>query len=160
MKETGLKIRTFPDPILTTAVKPVREITESHRRLLTRMARIMYEVSGVGLAAPQVGIEEAMFVADSGAGEGLFKLINPKVVKQDGEQSMEEGCLSVPGFGIKIKRAKRVTVEALDENAKPIIIDAEGLLAAVFQHEIDHLNGRLIVDYAAAAAKSKLRKNL
>lgn len=146
MKETMLKIRTLPDPVLTKGTKPVKEITEQHRKLLSQMARLMYELSGVGLAAPQVGIEDAMFVADAGTGRGLFKLINPKLIKQEGEQCIKEGCLSVPGAEIKVKRARKVIVEAFDENAKPVLIEAEDLLAAVFQHEIDHLNGRLIVD--------------
>ena len=158
MKETALKIRTLPDSVLTKGTRPVKEITESHRRILVQMARLMYEVSGIGLAAPQVGIEEAMFVAD--AGTGLFKLMNPKIIKHDGEQAIEEGCLSVPGVGVKVKRARRITVEALDENGKSIVIEAEVLLATVFQHEIDHLNGKLIIDYAVKLDKSKLRKNL
>lgn len=147
MKETILKIRTLPDPILTKGTNSVKEITEHHRKLLSQMARLMYELSGVGLAAPQVGIEDAMFVADTGTGTGLFKLVNPKIVRQEGEQCREEGCLSVPGAGIKVKRAKKITLGALDENGKPVLIEAEDLLAAVFQHEIDHLNGKLIIDY-------------
>lgn len=146
MKEIVLKIRVFGDPILIKTAKQVGEITDYHRKLLSEMARLMYEVSGVGLAAPQIGIGECLIVVD--AGSGLYKLINPRIVKKEGAQSTEEGCLSVPGVSVKVERAKKVVVEALDEESKKVTIEAEDLLACVFQHELDHLNGRLIVDYS------------
>lgn len=145
MEGTELKIRTIGDPVLTKKARPVKEITNYHRKTLSEMARLMYSISGVGLAAPQVGISESMIVVD--AGTGLYKLINPKIVKSRGRQIMEEGCLSVPGIGVKVKRAKSVVVKAEEDNGKPVEIEAEDLLACVFQHEIDHLNGRLIIDY-------------
>ncbi len=159
MEKTALKIRTIGDKVLREKAKPVEGITDEHRCLFSEMARLMYEVSGVGLAAPQVGASEALIVVDIGSG-GLYKLANPKITKQQGRQSMEEGCLSVPGVSIKVRRAKKVSLEALDDSGKPVCIEAEGLLACVFQHEIDHLNGKLIVDYASLIQKIRLKKKL
>lgn len=154
MQETELKIRRLGDPVLRKGVKAVKDIGDCQRKVLSQMARLMYAVSGVGLAAPQIGLSEAMFVADIGM--GLYKLINPRIIKKEGSQVNEEGCLSVPGVGVQIKRAKKVVVQAQDETGKPVVIEAEGLLACVFQHEIDHLNGKLIVDYA----KKKIAKKI
>ncbi len=145
MKETELKIRKAGEPVLRNGVKQVKEVTDYHRKKLSEMARLMYEVYGVGLASVQVGLDEAMITVD--AGSGLYKLINPKIVKQPGSQASVEGCLSVPGESRKIKRAKSVVVQALDEDGKPIKIEADGILACVFQHELDHLNGKLIIDH-------------
>lgn len=158
MTETGLRIRLFGDPELRRKARIVNQITQNHRDILSEMARLMYANSGIGLAAPQVGINETMIVADTGS--GLYKLINPKIVKKEGYQVMEEGCLSIPGVCIKVKRAKKVWVEAQDENAKPFKIEAEDLLACIFQHEIEHLRGRLIVDYASFFERLKISKKL
>jgi len=158
MPETKLKIRLLGDPVLRKASKSVRQITEEHSRILSQMAQLMYDNSGIGLAAPQVGINESMIVADIGS--GLYKLINPRVVEREGRQAIEEGCLSVPGICLKVKRAKQVLVEGQDENGKPVSIEAQDLLACVFQHEIDHLKGRLIVDYASFLEKLKMSKKL
>lgn len=117
---------------------------------------MMYDASGVGLAAPQIGISKALVVIDDG--NGLYKLANPRIVQGSGWYTQEEGCLSVPGVGIKVRRWKSIVVEALDEDGKKIVIKAEGLLARVFQHEIDHLNGKLIVDHASLIEKLKYRK--
>ncbi|MCX5701833.1 MAG: peptide deformylase, partial [Candidatus Omnitrophica bacterium] len=100
MKETALKIRLFGDPVLRKKAKAVNQVTEVHRNILSEMARLMYASSGIGLAAPQVGINERMIVADIGS--GLYKLINPKIVKKEGHQILEEGCLSIPGICIKV----------------------------------------------------------
>jgi len=156
MSETKLRIRRLGDTILRKKAKEIKTITASHAEILNTMAQLMYESSGIGLAANQVGINESMMVADIGL--GLYKLINPKIVKREGWQSMEEGCLSVPGISVKVKRAKRVKVLAIDENAKPIAIEAEGLMACVFQHEIDHLKGKLIIDYASFFKRWKIKK--
>ena len=156
MSETKLRIRRLGDTILRKKAKEIKTITASHAEILSKMAQLMYESSGIGLAANQVGINESMMVADIGL--GLYKLINPKIVKREGWQSMEEGCLSVPGISVKVKRAKRVKVLAIDENAKPIAIEAEGLMACVFQHEIDHLKGKLIIDYASFFKRWKIKK--
>lgn len=144
--------------MLRKKAKRVKEITPSHRDLLSKMAQLMYSQSGVGLAAPQAGFSESMVVVDIGT--GLYKLINPKIVKKTGRQSMEEGCLSVPGVSIKVKRAEKVTLRAQDEDSRPFAIEAEGLLACVFQHELDHLDGRLIIDYASLADKLKIKNKL
>jgi peptide deformylase len=156
MDETALRIRVLGDPVLRKNAKPVKEINKARRDILSRMSQLMYDASGVGLAAPQVGINEAMLVADIGS--GLYKLVNPKIIKKSGRQALEEGCLSVPGVCVKVKRAKKIIVEALDENAKPITIEAQDLLACVFQHEIDHLYGKMIVDYASLLKRVEIRK--
>jgi peptide deformylase len=158
MNEIALKIRLFGDPGLRKKAKPVKEITSGHSDILSQMAQLMYAGSGIGLAAPQVGIHEAMIVVD--IGRGLYELINPKIVRKEGQQVMEEGCLSLPGICLKVKRAKKVLVQAQDEFAKTLTIEAEGLLACVFQHEIDHLKGKLIVDYASLFEKLKIKKKL
>ncbi len=158
MKETALKIRVLGDAVLRKKAHPVKEVTLRHKEILGSMSRIMYEVSGIGLAAPQVGLDEAMIVVDIGA--GLYKLINPRITRRWGSQALEEGCLSVPGVCIKVKRAERVLVKALDENGAPFTLEARGLLACVFQHEVDHLKGKLIVDYANFIDKLKISKKL
>jgi len=158
MKETELKIKILGEPVLRNKVALVREITDYHLKLLSSMARTMYSAKGVGLAAPQVGISESLIVVDAGC--GLYKLINPKIMKKEGSQVSEEGCLSIPGAVIKVKRANKIVLEALDPEGKLVKIEAEGLLACVFQHEIDHLEGKLIVDYASFFDKLKLRKKL
>ena len=134
------------------------EVTADHARVLSQMAQFMYDSGGVGLAAPQVGISQAMIVVD--AGSGLYKLINPRILRRQGTQVLEEGCLSVPGVCLKIKRAKSIVLKAQDENGQNLKIEARDLLACVFQHEIDHLRGRLIVDYASMVEKLKLKRRL
>jgi len=158
MKETALRIRLFGEPGLRKKAGPVKEITPGHSDILNKMAQLMYAGAGIGLAAPQIGINEAMIVVDIGS--GLYKLINPKIVKRQGHQIMEEGCLSLPGISIKVKRPKKVLINAQDESAKSVTIEAENLLACVFQHEIDHLKGKLIVDYASFFEKLKIKKKL
>jgi len=154
MSETGLKIKKFPDPVLRKKAKPVKAVSGEHAALLSKMARLMYESKGVGLAAPQVGVSEALIVVD--AGSGLYKLVNPKILKKEGSQVNDEGCLSVPGVYIKVKRARKITVSALDETSKPVKFEAQDLLACAIQHEIDHLYGRIIVDYASFFRKMAL----
>ncbi len=158
MNETALKIRLFGDPALRKKSEPVKAVSEDCRNILSVMSRLMYAEGGIGLAAPQVGINKTMIVVD--IGQGLYKLINPEIVKRQGRQSMEEGCLSVPGVCVKVKRARKVLVKALDESAKPVTIEAEDLLACVLQHEIDHLKGKLIVDYASFFEKIKIKNKL
>jgi len=153
-----LKVRLLGEPVLRKKSRPIKRITAAHRDILSKMARTLYESSGIGLAAPQVGINEAMIVVD--IGKGLYKLINPKIIKKEGFQVMEEGCLSLPKVCIKVKRAKKILVKAQDEDAKHICIEAEDLLACVLQHEIDHLKGKLIIDYASFWDKLKLRNKI
>ncbi|MFH1191173.1 MAG: peptide deformylase, partial [Candidatus Omnitrophota bacterium] len=120
--------------------------------------KAMYDDSGIGLAAPQIGISAQLIVLD--IGEGLYKLINPKIIKKQGKQLISEGCLSVPGVCIKVKRAKWVWVRAKDENNRCIEIKAQGLFACVLQHEIDHLKGKLIIDYASFLEKLRIKRKL
>lgn len=158
MEEIALRIRVYGDAALRRKASPVKKITKYHRAILSQMARLMYAESGVGLAAPQVGFDEAMLVVDIGS--GLYKLVNPRIVRKEGTQSLEEGCLSVPGVCIKVKRAKNVIIQAQDEDARPVSIEAGDLLACVMQHEIDHLHGKLIVDYASLFKKIAIKKKL
>ncbi|PIP19089.1 MAG: peptide deformylase [Candidatus Omnitrophica bacterium CG08_land_8_20_14_0_20_41_16] len=150
----GLRIRVLGDPVLRKRSLLVKEVTFHHRDALSQMAQLMYESNGLGLSAPQVGINEMMIVVDIGS--GLYKLINPKIVEASGSQVNTEGCLSIPGACIKIKRSQRVKIKAQDNFGKPLNIQAEGLLACVFQHEIDHLKGKLIVDYVSFLEKLKI----
>jgi peptide deformylase len=158
MSETALKIRLYGDPVLRKKASSVRKITSGHQDILASMAQVMYADAGVGLAAPQVGISEAMIVAD--VGTGLYKLINPRMVKKEGSQQLEEGCLSIPGVCVKVRRARKVQIQAQDDSGKHVTIEAEGLLACVLQHEIEHLRGKLIVDYASFIEKLKMKKRL
>lgn len=158
MPETRLEIRVFGDPVLRKKAKPVKKVTPGDREILSLMAQSMYEGGGIGLAAPQVGISSQLIVAD--IGQGLYKLVNPMVVKSSGKQAIQEGCLSVPGVCIKVKRARQVWVEALDENGDPVKLEAKDLLACVLQHEIDHLKGKLIIDYASLMEKLRIKKRL
>ena len=158
MPETKLKIKVFGDSVLRKIAKPVRRITDEHRRVLSQMAKAMYDVSGIGLAAPQVGVSTQLIVVD--IGEGLYKLVNPEIVKSQGCQSISEGCLSVPGVCIKVKRAKQVWMQAQDENSCCVEIEAKDLFACVLQHEIDHLKGKLIIDYASFLEKLRIKRKL
>ncbi len=158
MKETELNLRIIGDPVLRKRAKQVKDIDARIRNILSKMSRVMYDSKGIGLAAPQIGVEESMIVVD--IGQGLFKLVNPRIIKREGQQAIEEGCLSVPGVLIKIPRAKEIIVEACDENAKKICFEAKDLLACVIQHEIDHLHGKMIIDYAPLSSKSKIIKKI
>ena len=158
MPETKSKIKIFGDPVLRKKAKPVGKITSEHREILSQMAKSMYEYSGIGLAAPQIGISSQLIVVD--IGEGLYKIINPKIVRRQGFCAITEGCLSVPGISIKVKRSKRVWVEAKDENNNPLKIEAKDLFACVLQHEIDHLRGKLIPDYASFLEKIRIKRKL
>ncbi|MDD5128906.1 MAG: peptide deformylase [Candidatus Omnitrophica bacterium] len=158
MPETKLKINIFGDSVLRKKAKPVKEVTAEYRKVLSLMSQSMYEHSGIGLAAPQIGMSVRLIVVD--IGEGLYKLVNPKIVKRQGSQAIQEGCLSVPGASVKVKRSRQVWVEALDENNRPLRLEARDLFACVLQHEIDHLEGKLIVDYASFLQKLKIRKKL
>jgi len=158
MPETRLKINIFGDSILRKKARLVKEVTVEYRKALSLMAQSMYEHSGIGLAAPQVGMSVRLIVVD--IGEGLYKLVNPKIVKRQGTQAIQEGCLSVPGACVKVKRSRQVWVEATDENNHPVKIEARDLFACVLQHEIDHLEGKLIVDYASFLEKLRIKRKL
>ena len=140
------QIRTIGDEILTKPCKPVKEMNERTIELIEDMFETMYESNGCGLAAPQVGVLKRIVVID--VGEGPIVLINPQIIESSGEQTGEEGCLSVPGkFGI-VTRPDRVKVRAFDENMNEFEMEGEGLLARAFCHELDHLDGKLYVELA------------
>jgi len=144
--------------VLRKKAKAVLKVTPEHRQALSQMSRVMYAENGIGLAAPQIGISQAMIVVD--IGKGLYKLINPKVIKKEGQQVLQEGCLSVPGVSIKVKRARKILLKAQDEFSTSLTIEAEGLFACALQHELDHLKGKLIVDYANLFERIKIGKKL
>jgi len=138
---------------------PVKEITPEILNLIRDMAETMYTASGVGLAAPQVGVAKRIIIID-GEEEGLIILINPMLVKSEGEVIEEEGCLSIPGVYSEVKRSSKVTVKALNESGEPIEITKEGLLARALQHEIDHLEGILFVDRIGKVERQLLLNKL
>ena len=158
-----LDIYVLGAPILRQETKPIEEITDEIRTLVDDLFETMYAANGVGPAAPQVGRSERIAVVD--VDDHPLVLINPEIVLVEGKQRGEEGCLSVPDIYVDVERARRVVVRALDRDGKPFEIDADEYLARCFQHEIDHLHGRLFIDYlsfvkrrAALAKWDKLRK--
>lgn len=153
-----LDIQIYPSPFLRKKSMPVKEVGDLQRKLLDDMAETMYKNNGVGLAAVQVGINKQLIVVD--VGEGLVKLANPIIVQRKGKDTLEEGCLSLPNICIKVSRPKTVTVKGLDENGKFVEIQADGFLSKALQHEIDHLKGVLIIDYASLWQRLLLRKKL
>lgn len=153
-----LEIKKYPNSILLKKSKPVEEITPEEVLLFNNMLNTMHKCNGVGLAAPQVGISKKLFVAD--IGEKIIKLANPAIVETKGMDTMAEGCLSVPEINIDVKRPSEIVVVGLDEKGKVVEIKAKGLLARVIQHEIDHLNGKLIIDYAGIWKKMKIKSKL
>jgi peptide deformylase len=133
--------------VLRKKAKPVSKVNASIRQLLDDMAETMYEAPGVGLAAPQVGVSKRIIVIDPHDEEtGLFQLVNPEIVAKEGWVQGSEGCLSIPGYLGDVYRYEKVQVVALDRNGRKVYIDAEGWLARIFQHEIDHLDGILYTD--------------
>jgi peptide deformylase len=153
----SLPIKKLPNSVLRKKARAVGEVTDAERKTLADMAETMYLNNGVGLAAQQVGIDKQLAVVD--AGDGLMKMINPCIVKREGTVSQEEGCLSVPELSVKVKRSAKITAEFLNENGEVLRITADGLLARVIQHELDHLNGKLIVDYLGPLRKLFAKKN-
>lgn len=152
------EIKILGEPILRKRAKPLKKITEEERKLFEDMARIMHSAGGIGLAANQIGIDKQMIVID--IGEGAMMLANPKILKKQGSCVIEEGCLSLPEVTLKIKRPKKILVECLDKDNCLIRIEADEILARALQHEIDHLNGRLIIDYASWRQKFSIRKKI
>lgn len=137
-----------PDPVLREIAKPVKAVNANIVKLLKDMADTMYDAPGVGLAAPQIGISKRVIVIDVGDEHGLIGMVNPEIVKKEGEQFGPEGCLSIPGLTGDVRRAQTVTVKGLDRSGNEIVITGSDLLARAFQHEIDHLNGVLFTDLA------------
>lgn len=151
-------IRTYPDPVLKTTAKPVEAINQDVKDLAQEMADLMYANQGIGLAAPQVGEAMCVIAVDVSGPErreDLQILINPVIESVLGETETEEGCLSLPEFRSKVQRAEQVTLTGLDLNGQEVRIESEGLQAICFQHEIDHLNGKLLLDHAG-----RLKRNL
>ncbi len=156
-----LNILHFPDPRLRNVAKPVAQVDDTIRRLLDDMLETMYQAPGIGLAATQVDVAKRVLVIDvSEEKDQPLCFINPEIVARDGIEEMEEGCLSVPGFYEKVQRADNVKVKALDRDGNPFEMDADGLLAVCIQHEIDHLDGKLFVDYLSSLKRQRIRKKL
>jgi peptide deformylase len=144
-----LKILKYPEPLLGKVASPVKNITNKTVQLVSDLLDTMYAAPGVGLAAPQVGASKRIVVLDTdheNPGKQVYKLINPVIIRAEGEIIWEEGCLSVVDFTAEVRRAAQVEVVALDEKEREIKIEAEGLLAVALQHEIDHLDGKLFID--------------
>ena len=152
-----LPILEYPDPRLRKVAKPVTQFTPELVKLVRDMAETMYAAPGVGLAATQVDVHKRIIVIDtSDTKEDLLVLVNPEIVAAEGEAECEEGCLSVPGYYDKVTRAARITVRARNERGEPIERTADGLLAVCIQHEMDHLLGKMFVDYLSPLKRARL----
>ena len=146
------------DPCLREKSKPVKAVGPVERMLIAAMFETMDAYKGIGLAAPQVGVNEQIFVVDTG--KDAFAVINPKILKGTGQDKTEEGCLSIPNLQVNITRAKSIDVEFMDENNHIVRARLSGMVAKVFQHEYDHLQGKLIVDYLSVAEQKKILKEI
>jgi peptide deformylase len=156
-----LNILRYPDARLHKIAAPVAEVNDSIRSLVADMAETMYAAPGVGLAATQVDVHKQVIVIDaSETRDRLLTLINPQLVAASGVADCEEGCLSVPGIYEKIARAERITVRALGLDGQTFAVDAEGLLAVCIQHEMDHLKGRVFVEYLSRLKQTRIRAKL
>jgi len=139
------KIEKYPEKSLRKKCRSVQDVTERESNIFQKMLRTMYHFKGIGLAAPQVGLSERLIVAD--IGEGAVTLANPQIISVKGNDELEEGCLSIPQAQVNVLRNYEITVKGLNEKGGYQEINAKGLLARVLQHEIDHLDGKLIIDY-------------
>jgi len=157
-----LEIKKYPETVLKERAMSVDSITGLHQRLIDDMVETLYAAPGVGLAAPQVGISERIIVIDTGKGEVsmLIILINPEIIEKEGSIESEEGCLSLPGLSLTLRRAERVVVKGLDREGKEIRIEGTGLLGRALQHEIDHINGTLILDRVGFLKREFIKKRL
>ena len=156
-----LDILRYPDPRLYKKAVPVKEVDASIRSLVRDMAETMYAAPGMGLAATQVDVHKRVIVIDaSETRDQLRVLINPEIVAQEGVQYSEEGCLSVPGVFEPVERAERVTVRALGIDGNPFTLEAEKLLAVCIQHEMDHLEGKVFVDYLSRLKQKRIKARL
>lgn len=154
----ALKIKFWPNKVLRKKSLPISHIGETEKNILEEMVHLMYANNGVGLSGPQVGINKQIIVVD--VGQGPLMLANPKIIARRGASVFEEGCLSLPGLCIKIKRPERIKIQAINQDNQQVEIDADGLLSRALQHEIDHLCAKLIIDYASFGQKFKIRKQL
>jgi peptide deformylase len=156
-----LDILHFPDPRLRNKAEPVAQVDDSIRRLVDDMLETMYQAPGIGLAATQVNVAKQVVVIDLSEDKNEpLCLINPEILEKDGVEQMEEGCLSVPGVFELVSRADYIRIRALDREGNPFEMQAEGLLAVCIQHELDHLDGKLFVDYLSSLKRQRIRKKL
>ncbi|KZE34846.1 peptide deformylase [Crenobacter luteus] len=156
-----LNILHYPDERLHTVAKPISAVDDRIRTLIDDMAETMYEARGIGLAATQVNVHERLVVIDvSEDKSGLTAFVNPEIVERRGDTVYEEGCLSVPGIYDKVHRSEWVRVRALDRDGQPFEIEADGLLAICIQHEIDHLDGKVFVEYLSQLKQDRIRTKL
>ncbi|WP_024609627.1 peptide deformylase [Pseudoalteromonas sp. TB64] len=156
-----LEVLRFPDERLRTIAQDVVQIDDSVRQIVKDMLETMYDENGIGLAATQVNIHQRIVVIDvSEERDEPLVLINPQIIKKDGSTISEEGCLSVPNSYAKVDRAETVTVAALNENGEEFVLDADELLAICIQHELDHLQGKLFIDYLSPLKRQRIRKKL
>lgn len=156
-----LTILEFPDERLRKKASPVHKVDDSIKKLVDDMLETMYESNGVGLAATQVNVHQRVIVIDvSEEKDAPLCLINPEIISKDGEEESSEGCLSVPGFFEKVTRAQHIKVKALDKNGKSFELEATELLAVCVQHEMDHLEGKLFVDYISPLKRQRIKKKL
>ena len=158
---TRLTILEFPDPRLRTRATPVAVVDGSLRELIDDMLETMYAAKGIGLAATQVNVHRRVLVTDVSEGRNEPRaFINPEILFRDGVETSQEGCLSVPGYYDDVERAARIRVRAMDRDGEVFEEDLDGLLAICVQHEIDHLDGRLFVDYLSEMKRQRVRKKL
>ncbi|MDP2783136.1 MAG: peptide deformylase [Sulfurimicrobium sp.] len=156
-----LSILHYPDQRLHSVASPVRQVNAEIRKLVDDMAQTMYAAPGIGLAATQVNVHKQVIVIDiSENHDQLMALINPQILARDGVAEREEGCLSVPGIYEKVSRAEHISVAALDRDGKPFTLDAEGLLAVCIQHEIDHLQGKVFVEYLSRLKQTRIKMKM
>jgi peptide deformylase len=157
----ALKILEYPDPRLRTRASPVETVDDDIRRLVADMLETMYAAPGIGLAATQVDVHKRVLVLDiSQARDEPYTLINPEIIEKDGVVVSDEGCLSVPGVTDEVERAGWIRVRSLDTAGKTVEAESEGLLAVCIQHEIDHLDGKLFVDYLSELKRQRIKKKL
>jgi len=157
----ALTILHYPDPRLHKVAKPILEVDDEIRQLAEDMAETMYAAPGVGLAATQVDRHIQLIVIDTSKEQNdLLVLVNPNIIAKSGEQDHEEGCLSVPGIYETVTRAEKITVEALDMQGKKFKLDVEGLLAICIQHEMDHLLGKVFVEYLSPLKRNRIKSKM
>ena len=156
-----LEILHFPDPRLRNLARPVAEVDDALRQLVDDMFETMYAAPGIGLAATQVNVAKRIVVIDISEDKSQpLCLINPEIIEKHGVEEMEEGCLSVPGVYDVVQRAERIRIRALDRDGQVFETETDGLLAVCIQHEIDHLDGKLFVDYLSQLKRTRIRKKL
>ncbi|MFW2438847.1 MAG: peptide deformylase [Arenicellales bacterium] len=156
-----LDILIYPDPRLHVKARPVEQVDNRIQTLIEDMSETMYAAPGIGLAAPQVNILERIIVIDiSDSKDSLLVMVNPEIIKAEGCTEHEEGCLSVPGIYAQVSRGEKIHVRALDQDGKPFELTAEGLLGVCIQHEIDHLDGKVFVDYLSRMKQDRIKKKM